>query len=273
MHEEYLHAFVDKASSEVSILAAWLEGSFGKGTADRYSDIDIHLLIAEEKAATFQKHLESWLSDVQPLVFFRETFPGQMITGITTEGLRVDVWVHSGSTIRLERAKVHVLLAAEHCITFAAASRKDELPDVASTLKHHLNEFWRLLSILPTVLGRQEYIAGSMGTTFLVMSLTEVLIIGNGQQRDRGIKNINDFISQTGREAIESALAVRGMDKESIARTHLRLTGLMQRYGPEIAAQHGVAYPSRLERAVVNYLSRELEIFGLSACLNELERL
>ena len=49
MHQEYLKAFVDKADSDGRILAVWLEGSFAKGTADRYSDIDIHLLVAEER--------------------------------------------------------------------------------------------------------------------------------------------------------------------------------------------------------------------------------
>ena len=76
MHQEYLNALADKAASDAHILAVWLEGSFGTGAADRYSDIDIHLLVTEANKETFQQHLESWLSDIQPLVLFRDTFPG-----------------------------------------------------------------------------------------------------------------------------------------------------------------------------------------------------
>ena len=65
-----------------------------------------------------------------------------------------------------------------------------------------------------------------MGTTIVVMSLTEVLIIGNEKQRDRGIKNINDFLPQVLREEIEEALTMQGVDKE-IAKIHLRLTAIM----------------------------------------------
>ena len=90
MHQEYLRAFVDKADSDERILAVWLEGSFAKGTADRYSDIDIHLLVAEENKETFQQELESWLSDIQSLVLFKDTFSGQMMTCITTAGLRYE---------------------------------------------------------------------------------------------------------------------------------------------------------------------------------------
>lgn len=55
MHQEYLNAFADKASSDTHILAAWLEGSLAKRTADRYSDIDVHLLVAEENKKAFQQ--------------------------------------------------------------------------------------------------------------------------------------------------------------------------------------------------------------------------
>ena len=273
MHQEYLSALVDKVASDAHILAAWLEGSFGKGTADRYSDIDIHLLVAEESKETFQQRLESWLSDIQQLVLFKDTFPGQMITCITTAGLRLDVWVHAGNTISLERTKVHVLSAAEGCIQFKETCRNNEPTDISSALNQHFNEFWRVLAILPTVLGREECIAGFMGTTFAVMSLTEVLIIGNGKQRDRGVKNINPFLPQPLREEIEEALTMRGVDRESIAKAHLRLIAIMQRYGPDIAKQHGVIYPFVLEKAVLTYISRELQILGLSDCLNELHRL
>ena len=267
MHQEYLNAFTDKADSDAHILAAWLEGSFGRGAADRYSDIDIHLLVADENKEAFQQRLESWLSDIEPLVLFKDTFPGQMVTCITTAGLRLDVWIHSEDTIFLERSSVHVLFAAKGCIQFKAVCRNDESQDVAPALEQHFNEFWRVLSILPTVLGREEHIAGFMGTTFVVMSLTEVLIIGNEKQRDRGIKNINDFLPQVLREEIEEALTMQGVDKESIAKTHLRLTAIMQRYGPNIAKRHGATYPFALENAVLNYVSRELQILGLSDCV------
>lgn len=269
MHQEYLKAFADKALPDVRVLGTWLEGSFAKGTADRYSDIDIHLLVAEANKETFQHGLESWLSDIQPLVLFKNTFPGQMMTCITTAGLRVDVWLHTGDTITLERTKVRVLSATEGCIQFKETYRDQESKDVSSVLKQHFNEFWRVLSILPTVLGREERIAGCMGTTFAVMSLTEVLIIGSGKQRDRGVKNINAFVSQVLREEIETALTMQSIDREGIAKAHLRLTAIMQRYGPDIAKQHGVVYPLALEKAVLNYISRELQILGLSDCLDE----
>ena len=272
MHQEYLKAFADKAALDTRVLGTWIEGSFATGTADRYSDIDIHLLVAEKNKKTFQQELESWLSDIQSLVLFKNTFPGQMMTCITTVGLRVDVWLHTRDTIVLERTKVRVLSAVEGCIQFKETCRDQESKDISSVLKQHFNEFWRVLAILPTVLGREERIAGFMGTTFAVMSLTEVLIIGSGKQRDRGVKNINAFVSQVLREEVEDALTMPSVSREGIAKAHLRLTAMMQRYGPDIAKQHDAVYPLALEKAVLNYVSRELRILGLSDCLDELHR-
>ena len=273
MHQEYLKAFADKAASDVRVLGTWLEGSFATGTADRYSDIDLHLLVAEENKEAFQHGLESWLSDIQSLVLFKDTFPGQMITCLTGEGLRVDVWIHAGDTISLEQTKVRVVSAAEGCLQLKETCSDKELADISSVLKQHFNEFWRVLSILPTVLGREERIAGFMGTTFAVMSVTEVLIIGSGKQRDRGVKNINAFVPQTLRKEIEDALTMQNVDREGIAKAHFRLIAIMQRHGPDIAKQHGVVYPLALEKAVLRYISRELQILGLSDCLDELHRL
>ncbi len=270
MHQKYLEALAHKVGSDMRILAVWLEGSFAKGTADRYSDLDIHLLVAEKDKETFQQELESWLSDIQPLVLFKNTFPGQIITAITTASLRLDVWLHVGDTISLEPTKVRVLSAAEGRIQFKEAYKDQTPKDDSPVLKQHLNEFWRVLAILPTVLGREERIAGFMGTTFLVMSLTEVLIIGGKKQRDRGVKNINAFLPQALREEIETALTMPSLNREGIAKAPLRLAAIMQRCGPDIAKQHGISYPFALEKAVLSYISRELQILGLSDCVNEI---
>jgi hypothetical protein len=112
-----------------------------------------------------------------------------------------------------------------------------------------------------------------MGTTFAVMSLTEVLIIGSRKQRDRGVKNINAFVSQALREEIETALTMQSLNRDNIAKAHLQLAAIMQRQGPDIAKQNGVIYPFALEKAVLNYVSKELQILELSDCLNELHRL
>ncbi len=70
-----------------AIRAAWLEGSFGRGNADRYSDLDIHLLLVPEHWQTFQAEVKSWLSPIRPLVLFNLLFDGKMVNALTADGI------------------------------------------------------------------------------------------------------------------------------------------------------------------------------------------
>jgi hypothetical protein len=62
---------------------------------------------------------------------------------------------------------------------------------------------------------------------------------------------------------------MEGVDRESLAKAHLRLVAIMQRCGPSIAEQCGVSYPVDLESAVVRYVCRELSQLGLEKCLED----
>ncbi len=48
--EEFIQRVREEASKDDRVRAAWLAGSYGNGTADEYSDIDLHLLIEESFA-------------------------------------------------------------------------------------------------------------------------------------------------------------------------------------------------------------------------------
>ena len=74
--DTYLHALRTKVQGDVRILAAWVEGSLGRGNADRYSDVDLHLLLEESDLASFKAAAESWLSDVHGLVLYTSMFGG-----------------------------------------------------------------------------------------------------------------------------------------------------------------------------------------------------
>jgi len=51
---------------------------------------------------------------------------------------------------------------------------------------------------------------------------------------------------------------MEGVNRENLAKAHLRLVAIMQRRGPSIAEQCGVSYSVALESAVVRYVCREL---------------
>jgi predicted nucleotidyltransferase len=86
MHQPYIDAVIAKMEADPRIKAAWLEGSFGRGTPDRYSDLDFHFLLEERELPAFRADIESWLSTIRPLVLCTLLFEGRMVNALTCDG-------------------------------------------------------------------------------------------------------------------------------------------------------------------------------------------
>lgn len=264
MHTSYIAALAALAATDERIRAAWLEGSFGRGNADRYSDLDIHLLLPQDALASFGDEAEVWLGSIEPLVLFSLLFDGQMINALTADGLRLDVWLHGGDSITLDPRRVRVLHTdVPGRVAFAEQDRTADAAQQAQTLARQLREFWRCVALLPTVLGRGELIVATQGLSVEAGVLSEILLVGYGVARERGVKNLNADLPPDTRQAIEQALALNTMMPDSLAAAHLALARIAQQHGPIIAARHCIAYPSDLEAAVLRYVRAELELLEI----------
>jgi len=272
MHEEFIERFTQRAAQHAAVLAAWLAGSFGRGNADRYADVDAHLLIAPERKSAFQEEVEPWLAAIRPLVLFRTMFDGGMINAMTVDGLRLDVWMHAGEQMALGGEAVRVLYdKGDYLDLTTSAHAAPDTTERVAALERQMVEFWRMIAMLPTVLGRNERIVAFQGLGFELGPLNEVLIARAGRTRETGIKRLNTFVSDESRRALEDALRVDELTLPALARAHLRLAALMRRVGPAVAATHGFVYPHELEQTVVRYVSDELRRLGLADCLTVLD--
>src|SRR5262245_27965109 len=109
MHQLYIDAMTAKVEADPRIKAAWLEGSFGRGDPDRYSDLDFHFLLGEHDLPSFRADVESWLSTIRPLVLCTLMFEGRMVNALTQDGLRIDLWLRTGDLITLDPTKARVV--------------------------------------------------------------------------------------------------------------------------------------------------------------------
>ncbi len=258
-----------RLSADSRIRAAWLEGSFGHGDADRYSDIDLHLLVDPSAADHFRANAENWLSSIQPLVLFKWMFGTSMINALTVDGLRIDIWLHEGQEIERDAARVQLLSARPDAFRFVDTPAEDKPESIAPMLDERISEFWRCIVLLPSVLGRNELIVTQMGLAIELRLLTDILIDGYNVERDAGVKKLNRFLPGDTQQAIEQALSIDGLSARTAALSHLRLAAIMQQHGPSIAAHHGISYPSELEDAVIVHVASELEQLALADCLAE----
>lgn len=262
MQARFIDDICRRIVDDTRIDAAWLEGSFGRGDADRYSDVDLHLLTTPEHADMLQAQLESMLRDLRPLVLYKVMFDGAMVNALTDEGLRLDVWLHSGATYAIDSRRSRILHARPGALTEKGAPPPPTPATPALRLAEQIAEFWRCIAMLPVVIGRNELIVGHMGLTVEQGILVNVLLDGDAIPRDAGVKKLNPFLPEPLRAAIEAALDMPGLTPAALVAAHMGLARIMQVHGPRIAAQHSFAYPADLEASATAYVTRELERIG-----------
>lgn len=256
MQHDFLADLASRLVADPNIRAAWLAGSFGCNRADRYSDIDLHLLLSDVEA--FRRHARTWLERLRPLVLYKLLFDGQMINALTDAGLRIDIWLHSAPPV-LDSNKVKVLLDRDAALRLE--THEATAPDsaqVAASLLAQIEEFWRCIALLPAVIGRRELLVSFTGLNVELGLVADILMTGYGRLRDRGVKVLNAYLGDDRRAELEAALNLQGLNSESLVMAHIALAGVIRTHGPILATHHGFAYPQALEDAVLRYVEQEL---------------
>lgn len=263
MHQPYIDAVTAKVEADPRIKAAWLEGTFGRGNPDRYSDLDFHFLLGAHDLPPFRAEVESWLSTICPLVLCTLMFEGRMVNALTQDGLRIDLWLRTEDLVTLDPAKARVVFKRGNYIQFRQGTGAPDPLALAQRLERQTKEFWRCMALLPSVIGRHELITAFLGLSVETNLVTDILLTGYGIARDHGVKNLNQFLPQDLRQAIEAVLSLHGLSPTSLTRAHFGLARIVQQQGRLIADKHHYEYPERLEAAVLAYVSKELALLGL----------
>lgn len=258
---EQLH---HKLASDARVRAAWLAGSYGRGDADRYSDLDLHLLLAEGDAG-FREAIEGWLNGVRPLVLYKLLFDGRMVNALTVDGVRLDVWLHDQPPSGLDGSKIRLLFDRAGQLQMEQTPAAGALDDAATAaaLRSQIEEFWRCIALTPTVIGREEWLVSWRGLAVEFDLVTDILLRGNRVVRDVGVKKLNSILPPPLRAEIEAALSFQGLSRAGLVGAHMALAAIVHKHGPQLAQQWRFAYPAALEEAVMNYVAQELRLLGV----------
>jgi predicted nucleotidyltransferase len=260
--DSYLAALQAKLQADSHIRAAWLEGSLGRGSADRYSDIDLHLFLKDTAQPAFSQNIGDWLSEVRPLVLCTLMFGGHMVNALTNDGLRIDLWPHVEEASEIDALSTLVLHETPGSLIRAVAPVPDPVV-LGQRVLGLIQEFWRCISLLPAVLGRNETLVAVQGLSTELGLITELLIAGSETRRDRGVRNLNAYLPPETRRRLEHTAALPNLSLQALADAHLSLATLVHIEGPALAERFSFAYPEALEETVTTCVQAELQLLGL----------
>jgi hypothetical protein len=252
------------AAADDRIVAAWLDGSFAAGTADAFSDIDLHCAITDESADWFAGHWSDLARQVTPLVL-AAPIPG-VLGGyvITPEWLHLDLVFHRRSqcdpsaltSVKPLFDRTGTLLPAEHRPAVDPPSDPYFPADA-------VNLYFYLLGNLAVVLGRGEVLLAANGAIMRRdVGLVPVMLAENGVRKHDGRKRLNRYLTAGQLAFLESLPPLTATRASVIRFDQLVAADLIQR-GRDLAERTGSRWPADLERATTGYLDRCLDVpFG-----------
>jgi hypothetical protein len=241
------------------VLALWLSGSLARGDADAHSDLDLLVATRDDAHAAFTEEWERWLAAITPTVLAKR-IPG--ITGlyaVTPEWLRLDVvWEPRGALPKTFFRTRRVVFDRAECAAAIPPALQRPGPSAAAVLGL-VEESLRILGLLPTGVGREDWLLGVEGVWMQRLLLYQLFQQANAPLPDTGVKQWSRKLGVRQRELL-ARLPTGSASREAVIADSLELARVFLAEARPIAERLGVVWPDALERATREHLHRTLGV-------------
>jgi len=233
----------------MSVLAVYLIGSYGTGEADRFSDVDVHLVVTDESLQWFEENWDDVLRKLTGPTVFVDRLPGLVGgLGVTADWLHVDLIVHPLEAFdRFGHDGVRVLFDRDGTLfpdgDIARKGGRPVDPYWPAGAVNLFVYFLYFLGNLVTVLGRDERIVANQGVGAVRDQLIALMLAERGVRRAGGAKRLNAYLSDEQRAALE-AIPAAGTDPADIIAANRYICREFIRRGTALAPRTGEPWPA-----------------------------
>lgn len=255
--QDLIAAATARLEPDTRVRALFLAGSFGKGTADAFSDVDLIAIAApadhEGIAADWRGHLEA----IAPVANYQRLPFALVLNAVLADWSRIDLNV-VGPEAMGGRAqdRLKPLIDRDGLHAALPATIPDPGPDprrVAGTI----TEFIRILGLAHVADGRGEYELGVLGYSMLRRMLSEILVAEMGLGDTGGILHLSRLIDAD-RMAILTALPSPTATRDSVLAANNAVARVFFPRARALAEKLGIAWPQPFEDATRAVLTRAL---------------
>lgn len=256
------------------VKAIWLSGSFARGDADRWSDLNLHLLVDDEGINEFYSVLTSLLDGALATGWHQRLKAVDLIKGLTFVENSLDAQGGVAFDLRwtgitqlqnsLERYRPLKLLFIHPELPSAlgdylAATRPALVPPDAESVASALAYFWVQLARLPAALNRQETLAAHRLLSESRRALIDLVVALNGAQRPAAVARVNQYLGPAQLEAFQKTLPLPQPNHEGWIGQAVALIVLYRWYAPQLVEMYNIPYPRALERTALSLLASEVQ--------------
>ncbi len=268
-HEQIIARAKEVLPADPRIAAAWLEGSFVSGTADAWSDVDLHVAVAEDHFAEVVADGPDIIGQLAP-VLSSLTFPlGPVrLVAATVEGpVRVDLYVEPVDAVAsIARLRPPEVFHGDP----GAFNVTDVLVDPAATLAGLVRGYFFGFPTPARLAGRGELGSLILNAVQIVFQFVVPAMLAQSRpgQVFRHVLHSESHLTDDQRrrvrelvEAVGSASAGIGAgepDWPALRAAHEQVIGALLAELRAACEHHGVAWPEDSETAARAYLGEEL---------------
>jgi hypothetical protein len=241
-----------------AVLAAWVGGSLARDTADDWSDIDLHVLVADPEQ--FGGGIAEWFGRTMPTVL-ADTIPG--VPGgflfVTPEWIHVDVIVHGRQGFSQDEFPARVLFDSSGLLRDIPASA-EQMVGQPYVPADQIRLYLYFMGVTVPVIRRQEWLALAQGAAgFRDSLLIPLMLAENGVRKTDGAKRLNRYLTAEQITALQ-AIPPIGSDPEQLIEAHTAIAREYLFRARRLVALLGDSWPAALEQASLDLWRRELGI-------------
>jgi predicted nucleotidyltransferase len=256
-HREVLSRFIAACQADERIVAAFLGGSYAKGTADKFSDLDLLVITTDEAYNDFLAERENFIRLLGEPLFLEDFGLEQAYLIIFSNGSETEVWfgretnfkdIHEGPYSGLVDKKG--ILAGEFFPMHVADQAKQ-----IKFLSQQINWFWHDLSHFIKAMGRNQ-----LWFAYGELEVLRQMCVNLARLR----YNFSDAYMGEPYFKVEDILPIEqlsplqktccALDYEAMLQAAQVIFRFYQSVAPALAKAHGMNYPVDLEQMMMNRL-------------------
>jgi predicted nucleotidyltransferase len=260
LHQSILDRFIAICQADERVIASLLTGSYARGTADAYSDLDFCLITRTEAYENFIGEKEEFINQIGETLFVDDFNHPDMILVIFTSGVECELAISSpGRLDQLYCAPYRLLLDKKGLFSEAGITPSASPPaDQVEALRKLVSWFWHDLSHFITALGRGQlwWAAGQLeALRGYCVSLARLRHDFSAEAAlDEPYFKIEIAMHATELAPLQDTFCP--LAPIAMLQAALTILHFYQELAPPLARAHGLTYPHDLERLMLARLEK-----------------
>jgi hypothetical protein len=259
-HQAVVDRFVAACQADERVLAAFLGGSYARGAADAFSDLDLYLITTDAAHADFVAGHQAFVKRLGEPVFLENFDIPDIVFYVLADGTEGELRFGRASQFsHLHHGPYQVLLDKQGLLAGTVFPEpQPERSRQVEMLRRQVYWFWHDLSHFITAFGRGQYwwAAGQL-EVLRRCCVNLARLRHNFSDADVGEEayfKVENAISIEALSALQTTFCP--MEREALLQSALRTVRFYQELAPDLARIHGVDYPAELEGVMLERLEQ-----------------